>query len=124
MPEPTGDDRDEALQEELDPHRREELRRAMLETAERLRRRGVSLTGRESGEELVSLLETVERFELAVESRGGDLMVDEAPHGEVREPDDVHFVLPRRQPRESVSSYLGRVEEATHAVRHHRPHES
>ena len=44
----------------------------------------------------MTLLESVERFELAVESRGGDLMVDEGPHGVTREPDDVHFVLPQR----------------------------
>lgn len=93
----------------------------MRETSERLRERGVFLTGRESSEELVSLLEGVERFELAVESRGGDLMVDEGPHGETLEPDDVHFVLPRRGPRESPGSYLGRLSEATRAVRHHPP---
>jgi hypothetical protein len=115
-------DRGEAP-DELDPHRVEELQRAMRETSERLRGRGLHLTGRETSEELVLLLEAVERFELAVESRGGDLMVDEGPHGETREPDDLHFVLPRRGPRESSASYLGRLDEATRAVRRHPPRE-
>ena len=38
----------------------------------------------------------IERFELAVESRGGDLMVDEGPDGTTREPDDPRFALPKR----------------------------
>ena len=109
----------EALQEELDPHRREELERAMLETRNRLRERGVRVTGRETSEELVALLDAVERFERAVESRGGDLFVDEGPGGVTREPDDVHFVLPRRLPHESVARYLERLAEATQAVLQH-----
>jgi hypothetical protein len=55
MSKPRPDDRYESLQEELDPNRREENQRVMLETADRLHQRGVSLTGRESGDELVSL---------------------------------------------------------------------
>jgi hypothetical protein len=47
--------------------------------------------------------------------------VDEGPHGVTREPDDVHFVLPRRRAGESVAEYLGRLDEATAAVRHHPP---
>ena len=86
----------EAFQEELGPHRQEELERAMQETRARLRDRGVLVTGQESSEELVSLLEAVERFERAVEMRGGDFFVDEGPGGVTREPDDVHFVLPPR----------------------------
>lgn len=120
----TGTDQDEALQEELDPHRQEVLRRAMLETSARLRDLGVRLTGGESSEELVTLLETVERFEVAVESRGGDLMVDEGPSGTTREPDDVHFVLPRRQPGQPVAEYLAHVEKATRAVMDHPALES
>jgi hypothetical protein len=119
MSKPTKTDPYEALQEELDPHRHEELQRAMEETAARLRQRGVHLTGRETSEELVALLEAVERFEDAVEARGGDLFVDEGPGGITREPDDVHFVLPRRAPHESVAIYLTRLEEATRAVLDH-----
>ena len=122
MSQPPENDPYEALEEELDPHRREELERAMQETRARLRGLGIWLSGRESSEELVNLLEAVERFERAVEARGGDLMVDEGPGGETREPDDVHFVLPRRRAPESVASYLGRLDAATDALRHHRPH--
>jgi hypothetical protein len=111
----------EAHQEELDPHRREELERAMQETTDRLRARGAHLTGRETSEELVNLLEAVERFERAVESRGGDLFVDEGPGGITREPDDVHFVLPLRAPHESVGTYLARIESASRAVIDHPP---
>ncbi len=100
----------------------EELRNAMMETAARLRAAGLRLTGHESGDDLANLLEAVERFERAVKARGGDLMVDEGPHGETREPDDVHFMLPRRGADESVAGYLGRLDEAARAVRHHRPH--
>ena len=105
----------------MDSEQQDELRRAVAETSARLRQRGVALTGRETSDELVTLLESVERFELAVESRGGDLMVDEGPHGVTREPDDVHFVLPRRRAAETVAEYLGRLDEATAAVRHHPP---
>ncbi len=103
------------------PEQQEELRCAVAETSARLRQRAVALTGRETSDELATLLESVERFELAVESRGGDLMVDEGPHGVTREPDDVHFVLPRRRAGETVTEYLGRLDEATAAVRHHPP---
>jgi hypothetical protein len=120
MSKPRPDDRYESLQEELDPNRREEIQRVMLETADRLRQRGVSLTGQESGDELVSLLDAVEEYELAVEQRGGDLMVDESPEGGVPQPDDVHFGLPRRHPRESVSDYLVRIRERTDMIRRHR----
>ncbi len=102
----------------------EEIKRVMLETADRLRQRGVSLTGRESDDELVSLLDAVEEFELAVERRGGDLMMDEPPEGKTPQPDDVHFGLPRRHEREPVSDYLVRILARTDMIRHHRPLES
>ena len=54
---------------------RDDRRRVAQEVAARLSRRGVSLTGHESSEELADLLEAVERFEDAVERRGADLMV-------------------------------------------------
>jgi hypothetical protein len=121
MSKPSADDRYESIQEELDPHRREELQRVMLETADRLRQRGVALTGRESSDQLVSLLDAVEEFELAVERRGGDLMMDEGPIGETPQPDDVHFSLPRRRQHESVPDYLVRLQERMDLIRRHRP---
>ena len=93
--------------------RRDERQRVESEVKFRLRSRGVHLTGRESDEELVELLEAVERFERRVEQRGGDLMVDE-PVGsdEAREPDDRRFVLPRRLDQETVSAFVRRIVEA------------
>ena len=109
---------------EPDPQESEERRRVMLETTDRLRQRGVSLTGRESSDELVSLLDAVEEYERAVERRGGDLMMDEAPEGETPQPDDVHFALPRRGPREAASDYLVRIQERTDMILRHRPLQS
>ena len=123
MSKPTSD-RGKSIREEPDAQSREELHRVMLETADRLRQRGVLLTGRESSDELVSLLDAVEAYELAVERRGGDLMMDEAPSGQTPQPDDVHFALPRRGERESVSDYLVRLQERTDMIRRHRPLES
>src|SRR5262245_21858181 len=77
-----------------------ELERVEAQTRGRLESLNVRLDGRESPDELVSLLEAVERFEEAVEARGGDLMVDEPERGKVLEPDDPAFVLPKRRPEE------------------------
>ena len=87
-----------------------ERRDVAREVADRLRTRGIHLTGHESDEELVRLLEAVERFEAIVEERGGDLMVDE-PVGDrpPREPDDLRFVLPARHDNESVQTFLTRI---------------
>src|SRR5438034_6410137 len=48
---------------------------------------------------LGDLLEAVERFENVVEAHGGDLMVDDLKSSE---PDDRHFVLPRRNKGEAI----------------------
>jgi hypothetical protein len=93
---------------------RDERQRVESEVASRLRSRGVHLNGRESDEELVELLEAVERFERAVERHGGDLMVDEPMDADqAREPDDRRFVLPRRGAGESVGTFVARIAEAT-----------
>ena len=122
MRDPDEQDSDEQLQEEIDPHRREERDAVSAEIAARLRARGVDVSEHESSEELVELLDAVELFERAVELRGGDLMMDEGPQGVTNEPDDVHFVLPRRGPHESVASYRDRVEEKTRRLSLHPPH--
>ena len=95
-----------------------ELRRAMEHTRARLESLFITLTGKETSQELVAMEEAVERFEMAVESAGGDLMVDEGPTRGAIQPDDPHFVLPLRQAGESVSSYLERLAAATDRVRH------
>jgi hypothetical protein len=86
------------------------------EVADRLRRRGVTLTGQEKPAELADLLTAVERFEAAVEAHGGDLMVDDLKSSQ---PDDRHFVLPRRAQTESARAYIVRIDEAMMALRRH-----
>lgn len=96
-----------------------DIERVSQEIAGRLSALGIELTGRERTDELVRLQEAVERFEDAVEARGGDLMVDEGPRGHATQPDDPHFALPRRDPHESVDQYLDRLARATDTVRRH-----
>ncbi|HEX5829357.1 MAG TPA: hypothetical protein VFY16_00160 [Gemmatimonadaceae bacterium] len=98
--------------------RAEELQRNMVEGRARLAERGVHLGGDESSEELVEMLEAVERFETQVERHGGDLMVDT---GAAREPDDRHFVLPKREAGERAGVYARRIEEAAARLREHPP---
>src|SRR2546426_3496967 len=85
---PESQDDYEELEGALDPHRKEERDAAVAEVAARLRDRGVAVTGAEDPGDLASLLDAVERFEAAVESHGGDLMVDDLKS---RDPDDPHF---------------------------------
>ncbi len=93
-----------------------EPREVAAEVADRLRRRGIGLDGRETDDELVSLLEAVESFELEVERLGGDLMVDEPVRGGVVQPDDQAFVLPTRQRNEGITAYTARIRKAEAAL--------
>ena len=97
-----------------------EVRRVSVEIAGRLAARGVRLDGHETSDELEAVEEAVEQFEEAVRAHGGDLMVDEGPHGRTTEPDDPHFALPLRAEQESATQYVERLERATDAVRRHR----
>jgi hypothetical protein len=97
----------------------EELKRATEHIATRLRALGIWLSGTEHTEDLTRIEEAVERFEAAVEARGGDLMVDENPRGAPSEPDDPHFALPLRSTHESIVAYLERIERATDVARRH-----
>jgi hypothetical protein len=89
---------------------------AAAEVADRLRRRGVAVTGAERSDDLADLLSAVERFEKTVEAHGGDLMVDDLKSGQ---PDDRHFVLPRREHGESIRTYVSRIDAAASALRKH-----
>ena len=101
--------------------RREERARVGVDIAARLGDRGVTLTGSESSEELVTLLETVEAFERAVQAKGGDLMVDEPRDTANIQPDDADFALPQRAADETVARYVRRIREATITVEGHPP---
>ena len=94
-----------------------ERRHVAAEVADRLRHRGIALTGTEKPDELADLLSAVERFESAVEAHGGDLMVDDLKSAQ---PDDRHFVLPRRESGEAVRAYIVRIDTATSALRKHK----
>ena len=96
-----------------------ERRHVASEVADRLRHRGIALTGSEKPDDLADLLSAVERFESAVEAHGGDLMVDDLKSSR---PDDRHFVLPRRGKAESARAYIVRIDAATEALRQHPRH--
>jgi hypothetical protein len=97
----------------------DDLTRVTREVASRLERLGIRLDGSERPDDLTQLSEAVERFEAAVESHGGDLMVDEAPRGEATEPDNPNFGLPLRKPHEPIQSYIERLARATDTVQRH-----
>jgi len=114
-----GSDRYEEFERTVDPHRANELRRAMAEAVFRLERRGVRVTPRDGPNDLENLLSAVERFEAAVEAHGGDLMMDDL-RGD--QPDDRHFLIPRRAPGEEIQTYIGRIDEAMARLRRHPYH--
>jgi hypothetical protein len=89
---------------------------AAAEAADRLRRRGIAVSTGERSGDLADLLSAVERFEKAVEAHGGDLMVDDLKSVQ---PDDRHFVLPRREAGESIRAYITRIDGATNDLRRH-----
>ncbi|MEO5904646.1 MAG: hypothetical protein ABIQ55_11570, partial [Gemmatimonadaceae bacterium] len=66
----------EQRSEMLDPHRSEERASAATEIAGRLHQKGIELSAGEDPAMLADLLTAVEKFEAAVEARGGDLMVN------------------------------------------------
>jgi broad specificity phosphatase PhoE len=111
-----SEDRYEELEGSLDPRRSEDQRAAAEEAVARLRARGMNVASTEAPEDLADLLTAVERFEAAVEAHGGDLMVDDLKSSE---PDDPHFVLPRRGRGESVRVYIGRIDAAIDHLRRH-----
>jgi broad specificity phosphatase PhoE len=98
-----------------------DVARISQEMAGRLRARGVAVYDSDSPDDVLQLVEEVEEFERAVESRGGDLMVDEPPAKGAAQPDDPHFLLPTRAADESVANYMRRLRAAIAAVQEHPP---
>jgi len=94
-----------------------DVARVRDEIADRLRARNVEVFDGDSPDDVMEIMESVEAFERAVESHGGDLMMDEPPAGRSATPDDPRFVLPRRAPKEPASRYMGRVAAATARIR-------
>jgi hypothetical protein len=110
-------DADGASFDQWDP----DVSRVSQEMAGRLRARGIAVYDSDSPEEVLRLTEAVEHFERAVQSRGGDLMVDEPPTQGTSEPDDPRFLLPTRAADEAVGAYIRRLRNVTADVRRQPP---
>jgi hypothetical protein len=104
----------EREQRDLNPNRVEEERHARQEAEFRLSERGIAVEPTDSDEEVADLLDVIERFEAAVEGKGGDLFVNRIGSSE---PEDPAFVPPRRREGESAADYRRRIETATEALR-------
>jgi hypothetical protein len=113
---PSGDvmhspsNRPEQINDMLDPHRREEIAGAAVEITGRLFQKGIEVSSDEDPADLADLLSAVERFERAVENRGGDLFVNSPTS---TDPQDPAFVLPARRADESVRDYIAHINEAS-----------
>jgi hypothetical protein len=111
-------DRKDPTQTEVDdllnPHRAQEQERAREHAIDVLSHRGVHLAGDETDDELARLWSAVERFELAVEARGGDTLTNSLDSAE---PDNPAFVPPVRRPDEPAREYIDRILEAAAALR-------
>lgn len=91
------------------PHREAERAAVRDEIAARLAERGVALTGDESDEQVVRLLDAVDDFERARAVVGGDSMVNDRRSSS---PDDPALVIPVRQGDEPVERYIERIRAA------------
>ena len=101
--------RPNATDDDLNPHRRDDQARVAAEIRGNLRQRGVSIGDDESGDELATLLEAVERFERARSALGGDSMINRPGS---RQPERDEFVIPQRGDDESAAKYAARVDKA------------
>jgi hypothetical protein len=99
--------------EVVNPLRDEQRRHIRDELEAWLRHRYVPLFGAETDEEVLSIVNAVERFEAAVMAAGGDLMVDSP---ESSEPEHPEFVVPKRRDDETPDSYVARVHFAADRV--------
>ncbi|HKO14950.1 MAG TPA: hypothetical protein VJU87_01870 [Gemmatimonadaceae bacterium] len=95
--------------EERNPQRRQERRDTRDELEARLRDRLVFVSGAESDEEIVQMIDAVEQFEARVAALGGDSMVNTPDSSS---PDDVRLVVPARSDDETARHYIDRVREA------------
>ncbi|HEU4523716.1 MAG TPA: hypothetical protein VFR62_01770 [Gemmatimonadales bacterium] len=104
----------EREQRDLNPNRIEEERHARQEAEYRLSERGIGVEASDSDEEVADLLEAIERFEGAVEAKGGDLFVNRIGSSE---PEDPAYVPPERRQGESAADYRLRIEAAADSLR-------
>ena len=104
----------EQAQRDLNPNRVEEERHARQEAEFRLHERGIEANPGDGDEAVADLLEAVERFEAAVEAKGGDLFVNRIGSSQ---PEDPAFVPPVRGAGESAADYRRRIDEAAVRLR-------
>lgn len=93
-------------EDERNPHRAEERRRTREELETRLRERRVDLTGSESDEDIVQMVNAVEMFEDRLAQLGDDSYVNTP---ESSQPDDDRLVLPKRHADEPATTYSARI---------------
>ena len=103
----------EETQRDLNPHREADVRRAAETIVGQLHQKGFEVTADDDSDELASLLSAVERFESAVEARGGDSMMNTPTS---RRPERRAFVVPKRQGDESLAAWADRVNAAAAAL--------
>ncbi len=99
----------EQRSEMLDPHRTEERTNAATEIAGRLLQKGIDVSSDEDPALLADLLSAVEKFEAAVEAKGGDLMVNTP---DSTDPQNPSFVVATRNANEDMETYIRRINEA------------
>ncbi|HEY2377642.1 MAG TPA: hypothetical protein VGH98_16840 [Gemmatimonadaceae bacterium] len=92
--------------EERNPHRAEERRQTRDELESRLHERRIDLTGDESDEDVMLIVNAVETFEARIAQLGEDSFVNTP---ESSQPDDRRLVVPGRFADESASSYAARI---------------
>lgn len=96
------------------PRRASERAAVREEIAARLSERGVALTGDESDEQIVRLLDAVDDFERARALVGGDSMIND-PRSSA--PEDPTLVIPARRGDEPPERYVERIRAATGRLR-------
>lgn len=104
----------EREQRDLNPNRVEEERQARQEAEYRLSERGIRVDPADGDEDVADLLDAIERFEAAVEAKGGDLFVNRIGSSE---PEDPAYVPPERREGETAGEYRLRIQAATDTLR-------
>ncbi len=104
----------EQEQADLNPNRIEEERHAREEAEYRLHERGIEMRRGDTDDEVVEVLEAIERFEAAVEAKGGDLFVNRLGASQPERPE---FVPPAREPGESAADYARSIDSAAAGLR-------
>ena len=101
-------------EEERNPHRAEERRHTRDELEARLRERRIALTGDESDEDVLLIVNAVETFEERLAQLGEDSFVNTP---ESSQPDDAQLVIPKRRDDESAAAYAARIVAAAERLR-------